>query len=94
MKFRKLVIVLILAATLFCYFTKPSKADFMEYIRPALSGSGIPPVVDYQDKFLYATVDVMYVNALNPTIKDGRPVANASKEEYLGIFKKFWKLGD
>ncbi len=66
----------------------------MEYIRPALSGSGIPPVVDYQDKFLYATVDVMYVNALNPTIKDGRPVANASKEEYLGIFKKFWKLGD
>lgn len=94
MKFRKLIIALILATVLFCYFTKPSKQDFIEYIQPTVARTGIPPVVDYHDNFLYTKVEAVYVNALNPTVKEGRTIANANKEEYIGIFKRFWKLDD
>lgn len=94
MKFRKLVIVFILAAAVVCYFTKPTKQDFIDYIQPTVSRTGVPPVVDYQDKFLYAKVVTTYVNMMNTAIKDGRPVATGSTEEYIGVFKKFWKLGN
>lgn len=94
MKFRKLVIVFILAAVVVCYLTKPTKQDFMEYIQPTIARTGIPPAVDYQDNFLYAKVTAIYVNALNPAIQGGRPVANAGKEEYFGVLKKFWKIGN
>lgn len=92
MKFRKLFIVFILAVMLLCYFTKPTRQEFIEYIQPSVLRNGMPPVVEYEDKFLYAKITAMYVNAMNPSLQDGRLVAGAGKEEYIGVFKKFWKL--
>ncbi len=93
MKFRKLVIFFILMMALVCFFTKPTKQEFLDYIQPSVSRTGLSPAVDYQDKFLYVSVTALYVNTLHPIQQNGREVAPAFKEEYIGVFKKFWKLG-
>lgn len=75
-----------------CFFTKPSKEEFMNYIQPTIARTGVRPVVDFEDKFLFVKVNAIYVQALNPSLQDGRPVAGGGKEEYIGAFKKFWKV--
>ena len=77
-----------------CFFTKPTKQDFIAHIQPTISRTGIPPVIDYQDQFLFVKINAIYVNAQNPIVKDGREVASAGKEQYIGIFNRFWKIGN
>lgn len=90
MKFRRLIFFLIIAAVLAAYFTKPTKDDFLKQIQPNLSRSAMPPVVEYNDKFLFANVTVTYVSEPSGS-PEGRNIASASKEEYIGAFKRFWK---
>ena len=91
MKFRRLVFILILAAILASYFTKPGKEDFIKFMQPAVNQTHIPPVVEYEDKFLYSKVTATYADIHNPVLMDNRTVAPARKEIYIGFFKRFWK---
>ncbi|AHF17842.1 hypothetical protein [Niabella soli] len=89
MKFRRSILLFIIGLVLIAYFTKPQKERFMTFIQ---SAHQLPPVVDYQDKFLYATVTAVYVDAQNPVTENGRLVAPARKEKYVGVFGRYWKL--
>jgi hypothetical protein len=91
MKFRKSVIFFIFIAMVIAYFTKPTKQDFLDYIRPSISETDILPVVDFRDNFLYVTITATYVDTLNSTKQNGRTIAAGFKEAYIGAFKKFWK---
>ena len=94
MKFRKLVIIFILAVVVAAYFTKPTKDDFIKYIQPTVLHTGQPPVVDYQDKFLYANVATTFVDIKDAANNNGRLTAPASKATYIGLFGRFWKVND
>lgn len=94
MKFRRLVIVLIVAAAIVCYFTKPTKEDFVKYIQPTISRTNIPPVVEVDDKFLYSKIIATYVNMNNPVTIEDRLAAPAIKEEYIGVFNRFWRINN
>jgi hypothetical protein len=91
MKLRKPVTFFILIAMLMAYFTKPTKQQFLDYIQPAVSKTNILPVVEYQDRFLYVTVTATYVDTVNTTRQNGHVVAAGFKEDYIGVFTKFWK---
>ncbi|MBO9619912.1 MAG: hypothetical protein J7539_12860 [Niabella sp.] len=90
MKFRRSIFLFIIGIILIAYFTKPSKERFIAFIQPA--NHQVPPVVDYQDKFLYASVTAIYVDAQNPVTEAGHLVAPARKETYIGLLGKYWKL--
>lgn len=90
MKFRKLIPLLIFAALFAGYFTKPTKDDFMAYIKPIAETKGTTPVVSFEDKMIYTTATVFFVNVTGVA---GENAASGAKEEYIGAFKKFWKQG-
>lgn len=90
MKFRRSILLFIAGVVLVAYFTKPSKDRFMETVQQT-SGNGQPPVVAYQDKFLYTTVTATYVDISNPIRENDRLVAPARKETYIGVFGRYWK---
>lgn len=91
MKFRRGILLFIAGVILVAYFTKPSKEGFIKWMQPTVSRTHIPPVVDYQDKFLYAQVTATYVDAVNPVVEDNRVVAPSRKETYIGVFGRYWK---
>lgn len=91
MKFRRLVFILILAAVLAAYFTKPGKDEFIQFIQPSVNQTHMPPVVEYEDKLLYTKVTATYADINNPVLTDNKAIAPARKETYIGFFKKFWK---
>ncbi|SDE12890.1 hypothetical protein [Niabella drilacis] len=91
MKFRRGILLFIIGVVLVAYFTKPSKDGFIKFIQPAVSRTQIPPVVDYQDQFLYALVTATYIDAGNPVKEGGRIVAPTRKETYIGVFGRYWK---
>lgn len=92
MKFRRLVFALILAVIIFCYFTKPTEEDFKTFIQPSIYTTHIPPSINYQDKILYAKVITTYVDINHPVKVGSRTIAPSYQEEYIGIFKKYWKI--
>ncbi|MBO9595641.1 MAG: hypothetical protein J7599_22250 [Niabella sp.] len=91
MKFRRGILLFIIGVILVAYFTKPSKDGFIKWMQPVVSRTHNPPVVDYQDKFLYALVTATYVDAANPVKENNRVVAPSSKETYIGVFGRYWK---
>jgi len=91
MKFRRGILLFIIGVVLVAYFTKPSKEKFIDFIQPAVSRNHNPPVVDYQDKFLYALVTATYVDAGSPVKENDRVVAPSRKETYIGVFGRYWK---
>lgn len=92
MKFRRLVLILIFAALIVGYFTKPTEEDFKKFIQPTISRTNMPPAIEYQDKFLYAKVIATFVDVQNSIQNDNRKIAPAIRKEYIGCFKNFWEL--
>lgn len=91
MKFRRGIFLFIAGVVLVAYFTKPSEEGFMKFIRPAVNRTHLPPVVEYQDRFLYSLVTATYVDAGNPVKENSRVVAPTYKETYIGVFGRYWK---
>ncbi|MGJ7032721.1 hypothetical protein [Niabella hirudinis] len=91
MKFRRGILLFIVGIIAVAYFTKPSKDGFIKWMQPAVSRTQMPPVVDYQDKFLYALVTATYVDVTNPVTEDNHVVAPSRKETYIGVFGRYWK---
>ncbi|WP_409966438.1 hypothetical protein PIECOFPK_00497 [Mycovorax composti] len=88
MKFRRLISLLIIAAILIAFFTNPKEADFYSFIQPTLGKTGSPPLIEYKSHLIYSEGEVTY---FNPTSIDGKKIAAATKEKYIGLFGRFWK---
>lgn len=92
MKFRRFFLLLLFLIMVICFFTKPTEQDFMTYIQPSIARTGIAPVVDFEDRFLYVKVNAIYIHTAGAAAQNGSPVASAAQEDYLGVFNKFWKI--
>lgn len=93
MKFKQIVFLLILIVFVAAYATKPTKDEFIAYIQPSLATKGAAPVIDYQDHFLYAEIVATYIYINKPTPGEKDNIATGNQERYIGVFKKFWRLG-
>ncbi len=89
MKFRRLVFLFIAAAIVIAYFTNPQQGNLNALLQPHISTLQVAPLIEYKRNPIYSTATVTY---FNPTSVNGRFVAAAHKEQYIGIFGKFWKL--
>lgn len=89
MKFRRLISVLIIAAILIAFFTNPKEADFKTFAQPGISRLSTPPLIEYKNNLIYSNAEITY---FNPTSVEGKFIAAASKEKYIGLFGRFWKV--
>ncbi|GAB3006822.1 hypothetical protein GCM10027051_02950 [Niabella terrae] len=91
MKFRRLISILILLVIVVAFFTNPRKEAFMDFIQSGPATFDAPPTVSYTNHFLYSQAEVTY---FRPLTEAGKQIAAASKEQYIGVFGKFFKQGD
>lgn len=91
MKFRRLVSLLIIAAILAAFFTNPKEAAFNDFIRPTAGRVSNPPLIEYESKLIYSNATVTY---FTPVSEQGKFVAAASKEKYIGLFGRFWRINN
>lgn len=91
MKFRRLISLLIVVVILLAFFTNPKEADLNEMVQPAVSRLQSPPLIEYKSNLIYSNATVTY---LNPISVEGKRIAAASKERYIGLFGRFWKLNN
>jgi len=89
MKFRRTIILLILAILLIALFTNPRESDFTVFIQPQIGKVSSPPLIEYESHMIYSNADITYYT---PTSKDGQITAEAGKEQYIGLFGRFWKI--
>lgn len=89
MKFRRLISLLIVAAILVAFLTNPKEADFHKMVQPAVAKLQTPPLMEYKSNLLYSNATVTY---FNPISVEGKRIAAARKENYIGLFGRFWKL--
>ncbi len=88
MKFRRIVFLFIIAALLFAFFTNPKESDFTEFIQAQAAKVSSPPLIEYENHLIYSQAAITYYN---PTTVDGRIMAEAGKDTYIGLFGRFWK---
>ncbi len=99
MKFRTVVFLFIIGILLVAWFTKPTQEDFKKF-RESSNRISSPPVIEMKDGYVYVLYTISYFDIKKvPQIKmsDNKDAAIAvpvSKERYLGLFGKFWKLSD
>lgn len=91
MKFRRLISLLIIAAILIAFFTNPKEVDFNKFIQPAAGRVSSPPLIEYESKLIYSNATVTY---FSPVSEQGKFVAAASKEKYMGLFGRFWRINN
>lgn len=92
MKFRNLVFLFVVVVILLAWFTKPDQDDFMSYYDQRESNLISPPVIDYTDGVLFSKVKVTYYKAVDAVAEQKQVAVPAMKEEYIGLFGKFWSL--
>ena len=91
MKFRRLVSLFIIAIIVIAFFTNPKEAGFTRFMQPRLSRVNSGPLIQYKNNLLYSVAEVTY---FNPSTENGKLVASASKEKYIGLFGRFWKVSN
>ena len=91
MKFRRLISLLIIAAILIAFFTNPKEAGFSKFIQPTAGKVSAPPLIEYESKLIYSNATVTY---FSPVSEQGKLMAAASKEKYIGLFGRFWRINN
>ncbi|WP_346235960.1 hypothetical protein ABDK00_017890 [Niabella insulamsoli] len=91
MKFRRLVSLLVIAAILIAFFTNPKEEDFTAFIQPNVARLASPPLIEYKNNLIYSNALITYYNT---TSVEGKFIAAASKEKYVGLFGRFWKINN
>ena len=91
MKFRRLISLLIIAIILIAFFTNPKESDFSQFIKPETGKVQSPPLIEYESRLIYSNATVTY---FNPASVEGKIIAAASKEKYIGIFGRFWRINN
>ncbi|RYY57708.1 MAG: hypothetical protein EOO09_01235 [Chitinophagaceae bacterium] len=91
MKFRRLVLLLIFLVVVAAWYTKPTREEFVQFYTSQASLPG-PPSIEFTDRFVYSSVTVNFYTPAR--VEPGEPLkaVSAKKEEYLGLFGRFWKL--
>ncbi|HEX2629288.1 MAG TPA: hypothetical protein VHM26_09755 [Chitinophagaceae bacterium] len=89
-----IILILLLVAIVIGIFTRPSREEFLEYVRKE---SETPPVLTSQTNgFAFSVFKVEYfeIQRIPATDSTGaKNVATTSKKaSYLGLFGRFWKL--
>lgn len=87
-------LILLLAAIAIAIFTRPSREQFLEYVRDE---SKTPPILTSQTNgFAFSVFNVEYFEIQKVPATDStgaKQVATSSrKATYLGLFGRFWKL--
>ncbi len=91
MKFRRLISLIIIAAILVAFFTNPKQADFTRFIQPTTDRVSSPPLIEYESKLIYSNAAVTYFSQVS---EQGKLMAAASKEKYIGVFGRFWRINN
>ena len=82
---------MIIAAILVAFFTNPKEADFYKLVQPEVSKLQSPPLIEYKSNLLYSNAQVTY---FSPSSVEGKFIAAASKEKYIGLFGRFWPVNN
>ncbi|MCH5599896.1 hypothetical protein [Niabella ginsengisoli] len=86
MKFRRLISLLIIAVILIAFFTNPKEADFHQFVKPDMGKVQSAPLIEYESRLIYSNATVTY---FNPASVEGKIIAAANKEKYIGVFGVF-----
>lgn len=89
MKFNRIISLIIIAVILIAFLTNPKEADWYNFVRPQIADLQSAPMIDYKNNLIYSSASVTF---FSPASRDGKRVATASKEEYIGLFGKFWRI--
>lgn len=89
MKFRRIVSLFILAIIVVAFFTNPKQSDFTTFIQPEIKQQSAAPLIQYKNNLIYSVAEITF---FKQNTEEGRFVANALKEKYIGIFGRFWKV--
>lgn len=97
MKPRQVVLLILIAALLIAWFTKPGKEDLKKYLSIDETGIGSSPTIEYTNGYVYSKFEVFYYDdrdAKETYINGERKMVKApvKKEKWLGVFGKFWKM--
>lgn len=85
-----MILLLIALLVVLAWFTKPGLEDFHQFYTDEIRTDS-PPVIELNDKFLYTSVTVSYYNITRLKPGEEKKAVSARKDEYLGLFGKFWK---
>ena len=91
MKFRRLVSLLIIAVIIIAFFTNPKETDFNAFIQSGIARQSEPPLIEYNNKLLYSSASITY---FQPISQQGQFKAAANRENYIGLFGRFWKVNN
>ena len=91
MKFRRLVLLLIFLVVVAAWFTKPDNEDFRQFYT-SQGRMASPPVIEFSDRFIYSSVTVNFYTPAQVETGGTMKAVSVKKEEYLGLFGRFWKL--
>lgn len=97
MKFRNLVFLFVIAIILIAWFTKPEYKDFVLFQEKQDAHPGIPPSIEYEDRFLFSQIKVVYYETreMESSGPEGQRTALAvpvSTEKFIGLFGRFWSI--
>ncbi len=96
MKPRQVVLLIVIAALLVAWFTKPGKEDLQKHLKIDETATDSPPFIEYTNGYVYSKFEVSYFdskNAKETYINGERRIVNppVKKEKWLGLFGRFWK---
>ncbi len=90
MKIRWFFILILIAAMLIAWRTRPSIDDFKAHLHKEVK-IVTPPVIEERNGFLYSLFTLTQVD-ISEIGKDAPVAVVSKKEKYLGLFGRFWKL--
>ena len=92
MKIRWTLIVLLITALLIAWRTRPDMPAFNQWFN-ASAKTTVPPMIEESNNGLYSIFTVSLIEIKEIPGQDKAAVAvPVSKEKYLGLFGRFWKL--
>ncbi len=90
-RFRNIVFLFIIAIILVAFFTRPGLEQFKDY-QPSVATVKTPPVIDYENRFLYSRFTVTYYTAQPAAGEKPGVAVPYGKDTYIGLFGRFWKM--
>ena len=89
MKFKRIISLIIIAIIVLAFLTNPKEADWYNFVRLQVADLQSAPMIGYKNNLIYSSASITF---FSPATEKGKLVATANKEEYIGLFGKFWRL--
>lgn len=91
MKFGRIISIIVIALVLIAFFTNPKESDFNTFIIPETGKAQSAPLIEYKNNHIYSTATITF---FTPITVNGKFVASASKEKYIGLLGRFWRMNN